>query len=73
MAVLKQPKTSNGVGLHDDDNTSVSSLPNSAPRSANDRQPDSVGEAYRKLNRQRSNTVEDEVYKQVNGKAPPKH
>jgi hypothetical protein len=73
MAVLKQPKTSNGVGLPDDDNTSVSSLPNSSPRSANDRQPDSVGEAYRKLNRQRSNTLEDEVYKQVNGKAPPKH
>lgn len=73
MAVLKQPKTSNGVGLPDDDNTPVSSLPNSAPRSPNDRQPDSVGEAYRKLNRQRSNNLEDEVYKQVNGKAPAKH
>jgi hypothetical protein len=67
-ALAAQPKTSNGTRVVDD-----AEMPGSATGStAADSKPKNIGEAYRKLDQQRSNTLDKELMRQVNGPTPEK-
>lgn len=65
-AIAAMPKTSHGST----DDFAPSASGDSAPRSAAGRKPQNLGEAYRNLNKQRRDSVDEALVKQVNGPTP---